>query len=101
VSDSNVRSFSLAQMQQDIAAPTADLAIGTCVPDVLPNQTGYPANPGGYRGGGYYYGGGYGGGYRFAACSVGAAGARSGAASSAFLALGCALLALARRRRAR
>jgi hypothetical protein len=100
VSDSNVRSFSLAQLgQYDTAAATADLVIGTCVADVLPNETGYGANPGAVGGGGYYYYGGGDGGARFGACTVGAAGTSGGAAGSAFLAFGCALLAFARRRR--
>jgi hypothetical protein len=95
VSDSNVRSFSLTQLaQQEIAAPAADLVIGTCVPEVLPDQTGYVANAGGdYVGG--YGGGGY---QQLGACSVGAAGTRGGGGSAAFLGIGCALLALARRR---
>jgi hypothetical protein len=91
VSDSHVRSFSLAQI--DAAQPTADLVIGTCVPDVLPGETAYPA------GGDYVYRGGSAG-DPYADCTVVAAGASGSPAGCALLACGGLLLVLVRRRRA-
>jgi hypothetical protein len=44
VSDSDVRSFSLASL--DVATQTADVAIGTCVMATIPGQTGGGIDPG-------------------------------------------------------
>jgi hypothetical protein len=90
VSDSNVRSFSLANIAT--ATQTADLVIGTCVADVLPGQTGYAPGNYGVGGASYYSGGRYG-----TACSVGAAGAPAGGGvAGSGLAFGAALLLFGR-----
>jgi hypothetical protein len=57
VSDSDVRAFSLANL--DVATETADVAIGTCVTATLPGQQG--GFGGGDFGGGVNPGGGYNG----------------------------------------
>jgi hypothetical protein len=88
VSDSHVRSFSLARF--DTPVQTADLVIGSCVPDDLPTQAGY--------GGADYAGGAYYANRRFVACTVTAAGAARGLAGPG-IALACVLLVAARRRR--
>jgi uncharacterized membrane protein len=90
VSDSNVRSFALADL--NAAHQTADLVIGTCTPPA--DDTGYN---GGVNNGGGYYGGGYRDGYAPLACA--AAGGRAPGVSGIALALLGGLAALNRRRR--
>jgi hypothetical protein len=95
VSDSNVRSFGMANL--DVAHQTADLNIGTCVPDMENTPYNYGGGgvvnppPGGYRNAGSE------GGYPLA-CAVGPGGRGGTGALPAFLAV--ALLALPRLRRA-
>ena len=91
VSDSNVRSFSLADL--GIAHETADLTIGSCVPPASPYS--YPAGPAGPAGGQPYEGDG-----PPMACAV-APGALPAGGWPFTLGLGAAALMFARRRRAR
>lgn len=98
VSDTNVRSFSLADW--DTSLMTADLAIGSCSTYTNGTYPGDPSNPynNGYPNGGYYGGGSYNydGGYL---CSTTARGFRAPVSAAGTAALGLLAIALIARRR--
>ncbi len=88
VSDSNVRAFSLAQL--DVAQPTGDLVIGTCVPR---DSSGY--GDGGWGGGEDWDEGGYGDDVYYGCASA----SRGGSSAATLLLIGLAVVMVRRRRR--